>query len=222
MPACTLAGIVQNRTVPARHASSRHAETVREITAAARRLVIAEGLDGFTMEDLAAAVGVSRRTLFNHVAGKLDAVLGPAKTIDADLLPSFLGGGPTGHLASDVRELVCAVLRGSATDPEEIGRLRRALRTDGRLLQAAHDRFVAQMEQFSNLIVEREGDRVDVLEVRVLTRLTVSIFDVAIDRYLADRTRSLAEHFTCTFDAAVAVLATSEELAHQSSRNEEN
>lgn len=38
----------------------------QEIHAADCRLVVERGYDGFTMDDLAGAVGVSRRTLFNH------------------------------------------------------------------------------------------------------------------------------------------------------------
>ena len=48
----------------------------QEIHAAACRLVVERGYYGFTMDDLAGAVGVSRRTLFNHVPDKASAVLG--------------------------------------------------------------------------------------------------------------------------------------------------
>lgn len=40
------------------------------IIAAAQRLAVDCGYSGFTVEDLARAVGVSRRTLFNHVSSK--------------------------------------------------------------------------------------------------------------------------------------------------------
>ena len=46
------------------------------IIAAAQRLSVNCGYSGFTIDDLAEAVGVSRRTLFNHVSSKEEAVLG--------------------------------------------------------------------------------------------------------------------------------------------------
>ena len=53
-------------------------ETTRRITLCAQRLTDERGLDGFTMDDLAEAAEVSRRTLFNYFPGKVDAVLGAA------------------------------------------------------------------------------------------------------------------------------------------------
>ena len=41
-------------------------ETADRITACAQELTEARGLDGFTMEDLAAEAHVSRRTRFNY------------------------------------------------------------------------------------------------------------------------------------------------------------
>ena len=60
------------------------------------RLADDRGFDGFTMDELAAAAAVSRRTLFNHVSGKLEAVLGPPA---AQLLPHRGGAVRTGHQA---------------------------------------------------------------------------------------------------------------------------
>ena len=40
------------------------------------QLTQGRGLDGWTMEDLAGAAEVSRRTLFNYFSSKVDAVLG--------------------------------------------------------------------------------------------------------------------------------------------------
>ena len=40
------------------------------IVTAAQRLAVDCGYAGFTVEDLARAVGASRRTLFNHVSSK--------------------------------------------------------------------------------------------------------------------------------------------------------
>lgn len=50
---------------------------VREaLSTAARELVLANGLDAVTVEDIATAAGVSTRTFFNYFPGKDDAIVG--------------------------------------------------------------------------------------------------------------------------------------------------
>ncbi|MDP3890466.1 TetR family transcriptional regulator, partial [Nocardioides sp.] len=75
----------------------RHA-TAHRITQRAQELTLEHGLDGFTMDELADAADVSRRTLFNYFPGKIDAVLGAIPQIDPELLAVFRAGGPHGDL----------------------------------------------------------------------------------------------------------------------------
>jgi AcrR family transcriptional regulator len=61
-------------TPPVDGRSALRAERRRAILDAARTLATEHGPDGFTVEQVAAVAGVSRRTVFNHVAG-LDQLL---------------------------------------------------------------------------------------------------------------------------------------------------
>ena len=72
------------------------------IIAAAQRLAVDCGYSGFTVEDLARAVGVSRRTLFNHISSKEEAVLGMLPELTDEQAQTLRDGGPTGHLVDDV------------------------------------------------------------------------------------------------------------------------
>lgn len=94
----------------------RRLDTARRITSSACRLAIENGYDGSTMNDLAEAAGVSRRTLFNYFPGKEDAVLGFDGGLLAELpeevLQTFLDGGPTGHLLMDLGVLARELLGG--------------------------------------------------------------------------------------------------------------
>jgi AcrR family transcriptional regulator len=54
----------------------RRQATSYRISVCAQQLTEQHGLEGFTMEELAEAAGVSRRTLFNYYPSKIDAVLG--------------------------------------------------------------------------------------------------------------------------------------------------
>ncbi|RYJ06280.1 MAG: TetR family transcriptional regulator, partial [Actinomycetales bacterium] len=77
-------------------------ETAHRITLCAQRLTDEHGLDGFTMDDLAEASEVSRRTLFNYFPSKADAVLGAHPDLPDDVLATFRAGGPPGDVVDDV------------------------------------------------------------------------------------------------------------------------
>ncbi len=72
------------------------------IISCAQQLAVKCGYSGFTFDDLARAVGVSRRTLFNHVASKEEAVLGMLPVITDDQAKTLREGGPTGDLLEDL------------------------------------------------------------------------------------------------------------------------
>src|SRR5262245_25184889 len=80
----------------------RKSSTARRITVFAQRLTDERGFDGFTMDDLAGAAGLSRRTLFNYFPSKADAVLGAGPELDDEFIQEFRVGGPTGDLVEDL------------------------------------------------------------------------------------------------------------------------
>lgn len=165
----------------------RHASTVRRIVAAARRLTVEQGLDGFTMDDLAAATGVSRRTLFNHVDGKDDAVLGPLPDIPADALETFVAGGPHGDLVDDVVALCVRVMAESPETPEEVAAGRAALDASPRLHQLSTRRLHELVESSVDLVAQREGAAYDRERLDVVIALILACVDLAMTRYLTER-----------------------------------
>ena len=89
-------------------------------TADAHRLTDDRGLDGFTIDDLAAAAEVSRRTLFNYYPCKVDAVLGPAPDLDDEVWATFVAGGPGGDLVEDLIVLSRPLLEAKTLTAEEL------------------------------------------------------------------------------------------------------
>ena len=186
----------------------RRQRTLRAISACARRLADERGLDGFTMDELAEQVEVSRRTLFNYVPGKVDAVLGVPEPPEPELVETFMTGGPTGHLLTDVKELIVVLLDDESPDPAEVAQIRRLIRSDVRLHAAVHERFAEVMSRFGEAITQREGAGIDPLTIRVVANLALSLFDIALDEALADDGSSLAEHYARVVAAAVAITRT--------------
>jgi AcrR family transcriptional regulator len=174
----------------------RRSGTTQRITQAARRLTDERGLDGFTMDELAATAEVSRRTLFNHFAGKVDAVLGPLPEIPAEVLATFRGGGPRGDLVLDLCVLADATLEARDVEREELAMVRRLLRASPKLLAATHDRFVKLSEQLVEEIELREGPEFGRLRARVAIGVLASLFDTSLQAFLDDPgLGTLAHHF---------------------------
>lgn len=171
-------------------------ETSRRITLCALRLTDERGLDGFTMEELAEAAEVSRRTLFNYFPGKIDAVLGEHPDLPEAALTEFLAGGPHGNLLEDVAELARAALSDTPPDRATVELGRRVLVAHARLHAAAHQRFEDLTDECAARVSEREGAQYGADRARLLLRLLLALFDAALDLYVEEgETRTLVEIF---------------------------
>lgn len=177
--------------------------TACTVSRAAQRLADERGLDGFTMEELAAAVGVSRRTLFNHVPGKVDAVLGGGLPTEPEIITEFRQGGPTGHLVTDIREVGAAILRLRQRNVDDVARMQRLLRSDPRLFKAMLDRLGRITDLLSEAILEREGSDFDPLRARMLARVSLLAFETAADEFVKDPGTAAADHYIRIFDIVI-------------------
>jgi AcrR family transcriptional regulator len=183
-------------------------QTSRRITLCALRLTAEHGLDGYTVEDLADAAEVSRRTLFNYFPSKVDAVLGEHPDLPPDALVTFLAGGPHGNLLEDVAELARAALAATPPDRETAELGRRVLLAHSRLLTAAHERFQDITQDLAAYVTEREGAEYGAERARLLLRLVLTLFDSALDVFVEEgETRSLVEIFDEQLRAARALFA---------------
>lgn len=186
----------------------RRLRTERRITTCAQLLTEERGLDGFTLEDLAEAAEVSRRTLFNYFPSKIDAVLGAVPDIPPADLATFRAGGPHGHLLEDLGALARALLDVSAVERAEIELGQRVVLQTPRLLAAAHARFEVLTGEFVTLVLEREGAAFGADRARLLVRVLVAVFDASVHALLADPAeRTLADSFEESLRTARELLA---------------
>jgi AcrR family transcriptional regulator len=183
-------------------ATSRKRLTQRRIVAAAQELAIERGYDGFTLDELAAQVGVSRRTLFNHVAGKEEAVLGPRPDLDPDALAAFRAGGPTGDLFNDLMHLVIDLLDREGKVREDGIRFHRLLETNPALGLKVHQKFEEICAEMAALAAERPGER-DPYRARVAITLLGALFAIAMNEFIgADDESTLLDHVQLSRQAA--------------------
>lgn len=181
-------------------ATDRRTRTLSAITRSALRLADEYGFDGFTMDELAEEVGVSRRTLFNYVPSKMDAVLGPEKTPDPELFTTFVAGGPTGRLITDLRALAITVLSASGGQRADYERFRRLVRSDPRVMKATHDRFEAAIGHLVDVIRAREGRSFDRRRAQLAVKVIVVACDAALDAYLNRPQISFTDHVEDALD----------------------
>ncbi|GGG71605.1 TetR family transcriptional regulator [Kocuria dechangensis] len=133
--------------------------TRRSLIAQARRLTAAHGLAGFTVEQLCAEVGISRRTFFNYFATKDDAVLGtPARDPLEAFGEQFVDGGRTPDgpgLLAGLQELVVQSFR-LFEGPHDRAQLLGVLRREPALLQRLTEDMDRQVTALAELIARRQ------------------------------------------------------------------
>ncbi|MEX5234932.1 TetR/AcrR family transcriptional regulator [Kocuria arenosa] len=134
--------------------------TRRALIAGARRLTAERGLAGFTVDELCAGVGISRRSFFNYFASKDDAVLGtPARDPLEAFGEEFVAGGsaPDGPpLLTALQDLVVrsfALLEG----PPDRTLLLDVLRREPVLLQRLTEIMDRRLADLTELIARRQG-----------------------------------------------------------------
>lgn len=96
----------------------KRAQTREKIVDAATALVVKHGYDGVTVDDICTRAGISRRTLFNYMDTKDEAVLGTMPTkLDDELVATF-HAHPQTNLVLGVLELIAPAL--GQQDPDHI------------------------------------------------------------------------------------------------------
>lgn len=156
----------------------------------ASRLTVERGYDGFTMDDLAERVGMSRRTLFNLVPDKESAVLGLEPDFGASEEGSvFRERGPRGDLVPDLLAMFeTAMARLSGSDAAAASQTAadhllytEALAADPKVLAMAHARAGRHTQEVAELIATREGWAGDDLRARSLSAALGALIRVAFD-----------------------------------------
>jgi AcrR family transcriptional regulator len=140
-------------------------QTRQAVTEAARALTAANGLSGFTVEEVCEKVGISRRTFFNYFPTKEDAILGHRDDEHPDeLIAGFLrGGGAPGSISAtlltDLVQLTLDIWAAkvdseSATDFRQ---LIAAIKKEPQLLAKIAGVSAEREAMSRQLVAEREG-----------------------------------------------------------------
>jgi len=179
----------------------RRQQTEREIREAAIALFEQRGVEGTTVDDIAAAAGVSPRTVFRYAVTKERAALLPDPSVErirAESLAALRPGAPlVPQLTAAWRTILDAIEHGSDAAAGEARRQWRLIAREPRLLLAAIAVDEEHLAATQSTLAEDLD--LDPLTTRVALVTTAAVVRVALDRWAADPAGpGLAE----TYDAA--------------------
>lgn len=185
---------------------ARRVETTRRLEWCALELTRDQGFDGWTMDDLATAAEVSRRTVFNYFDSKADVVLGPDHELPDETVAAFVAGGPTGRIFDDLVHIAGEALRDKGADLELVRLRRKVICSDARVLAMAHERFEEITGDAVDLILQRAGEEYGAQRARLLAQLLITIVDSVIEHADIDLARPLPDLLVDAARDARAVL----------------
>ncbi|WP_460795835.1 TetR/AcrR family transcriptional regulator [Microbacterium sp. GXF0217] len=163
--------------------SQRKRETARSLTDVARRLTSEHGFTGFTVEELCAEVGVSRRTFFNYFESKENAIFGFALVDDAERALDEEFVSQSGDIIDDFASML--IRRWALFDPvADAPAVLAIVEEEPRLLKAAFAHLAANERRDIALIQRRMGDDGDDAHARA--EVIVQVFGALIRMCMDD------------------------------------
>ncbi|MEV5598715.1 TetR/AcrR family transcriptional regulator [Streptomyces sp. NPDC052496] len=160
--------------------------TRRALSEAALSLTIEHGLSQVLVEDIASAVGVSRRTFSNYYSSKEEAVVA---AVHARIfqLPPALAARPPEETVWQALDAVVAEHLPEDTDLQAWGRMVRLLTRTPVLAAARLQMFAALEEPLSQQIASRTGTDVRAdLYPRLTAAAVTCAIRLSVDQWLAD------------------------------------
>lgn len=123
----------------------RREELRTHVAVVALDLFNRHGYDAVTVEDIAQAAEVSKRTLFRHFATKDEIVLGSTDRLEQALASSSIADLEARDMLHALESIYADMLEGMVADPVQL-QAHRIVATSDRLREAAHARHLKMMD----------------------------------------------------------------------------
>lgn len=183
-------------------------QTRQQLTAAARRLTLAHGLDQVTVEMICAEVGVSVRTFFNYFATKDEVLVG------ADLFPAddgawriFTAGGPGGSLLADLLVVLDPSSAIRETGRDELRTAFAVMMQEPRILAQQLARGMENESRLARMVAVRRGLTTPDPACLTVAALAQTLLRCAVAAWVeADDDSDIADHLQRGLAATTDVL----------------
>jgi AcrR family transcriptional regulator len=190
---------VQKMSIPSGLRERKRAETHARIQAEAIRLFLERGFETTTLDDIAEAAGVSRRSLFHYFESKEEIVLS-SRTDFPRIIAEAIGQRPPGEPLLEMVEnaLIDTATRYGSTQTRDLSRMIR----DTPTLSAGEQ---AKYEHVERALAKALADRKDLPEIdtecRVTAATAIGILKLAVEAWIAGDDSGPEEYFRAAFDA---------------------
>lgn len=178
-------------------------ETLQRITDAGTRLFIAHGYEGTTLDAIAAAAGISRRTFFSYFKSK-DEILLAMQAGLGDMLAAGLAGEPAGQTPLQAIRHVMVRISG-AYDPAEMLILDRLMRSSETVMARKQASYVQHEATLFAALRERWPEPGRETALRLVAMLSIGALRVSLETFnREDGRRPIAVLLHEAFDALQA------------------
>jgi AcrR family transcriptional regulator len=152
-------------------------ETRRRLMREGQRLFAEQGFDRTSVDEIAAAAGVSRRTFFHYFGSKEDVVLSRKDDFERALLEAIRTAAPETPLLQVAEQAVIAAL--GSFDAEEARLLERLKRDTPALSASDHGKYERLERSIAGALAERSGTSPDDLRTRLDAMVVTGMLRVA-------------------------------------------
>ncbi|HEX6038497.1 TetR family transcriptional regulator [Longimicrobium sp.] len=168
-------------TEPGRREQKRE-ETRRRLMGAAQRLFAEQGFDGTSVDEIAAAAGVSRRTFFHYFDSKEDVIFSRHAEFERTLLQALRDAPPAEPLLRVAEQAIAAAL--GSFDAEEARLIERLKRDTPALRERAHGKYERLERAIAGALAERAGTSADDLRARLDAMVVTGVLRVGAEGWL--------------------------------------
>lgn len=151
-------------------------ETRRRLMREGQRLFAQQGFDRTSVDEIAAAAGVSRRTFFHYFDSKEDVVLSRHDDFERALMEAIRTAPPQAPLLQVAEQAVIAAF--AMFDADEVALLERLKRDTPALRARDHGKYERLERSIAGALAERAGASPDDLRTRMDAMLVAGMLRV--------------------------------------------
>lgn len=171
----------------------RRRELRGAISAAAVDLVIERGLDAVTVDEIARAANVSRRTFFNYFPSKAAACIPDTPPAGRDAVKEFLTDRSVSTMSALAR-LMWHQVSSARRQSRAFDRFHDMWRQEPTVRTQVYEILAGTEKELAHLVARREGQSPDSVEAATVAAAAIAILRIAVERWRTDEPGSLLEY----------------------------
>ncbi|KJC58002.1 transcriptional regulator [Bradyrhizobium sp. LTSPM299] len=179
-------------------------QTRERLTRAAMVLFLERGFEATTLDDIAAAADISRRSFFHYFASKEDVVFALHEEITAALIAAVAARPRDESMLAAAENAISAMAR--QLEPGEAIAMAR-LKRDNPALQARDQAKYERLERaLADALAKRAGHKAEKQQARLVAMIATGAMRVGADLWTADGAREKPEALVKRIFAAIRAI----------------